>query len=87
VVDQNYILFAARSSLSWTFYLYRRPPAGAELVKGLFGKLSGDKGYVSRPLFAALYDEGVRLVTKLKRGMRNRLLPFFDNSQLFSSSA
>jgi hypothetical protein len=58
----------------------RRPVP--ELVKGLFGKLFGDKGYVSRPLFEALYDEGVQLVTKLKRGMRNRLVPLFDQIML-----
>jgi hypothetical protein len=58
----------------------RRPVP--ELVKGLFGKLVGDKGYVSQPLFEALYDGGVQLVTKLKRGMRNRLMPFFDKIML-----
>lgn len=58
----------------------RRPVP--ELVKGLFGKLFGDKGYVSEPLFEALYDEGVQLVTKLKRGMRNRLMPLFDKIML-----
>ena len=58
----------------------RRPVP--ELVKGLFGKLFGDRGYVSGPLFEALYDEGVQLVTKLKRGMRNRLMPFFDKIML-----
>jgi Transposase DDE domain len=58
----------------------RRP--APELVKGLFGKLFGDKGYVSQPLFEALYDEGVQLVTKLKRGMRNRLMPLFDKIML-----
>ena len=58
----------------------RRPVP--ELVKGLFGKLFGDKGYVSQPLFEALYDEGVQLVTKLKRGMKNRLTPLFDKIML-----
>jgi transposase len=58
----------------------RRPVP--ELVKGLFGKLIGDKGYVSQPLFEALYGEGVQLVTKLKRGMKNRLMPFFDKIML-----
>jgi hypothetical protein len=58
----------------------RRPVP--ELVKGLFGKLFGDKGYVSRPLFETLYDDGVQLVTKLKRGMRNRLMPLFDKIML-----
>jgi hypothetical protein len=41
----------------------RRPVP--ELVKGLFGKLFGDSGYVSQPLFEALYGEGAQLVTKL----------------------
>jgi hypothetical protein len=58
----------------------RRPVP--ELVKGLFGKLFGDKGYISQPLFEALYDEGVQLVTKLKRGMRNRLMPLLDKVML-----
>ena len=58
----------------------RRPVP--ELVKGLFGKLFGDKGYVSQPLFEALYDEGVQLVTKLKRKMKNRLLPLLDKIML-----
>lgn len=58
----------------------RRPVP--ELVKGLFGKLFGDKGYVSQPLFETLYNEGVQLVTKLKRGMKNRLMPLFDKIML-----
>jgi hypothetical protein len=58
----------------------RRPVP--KLVKGLFGKLFGDKGYVSRPLFEMLYDEGVQLVTKLKRKMKNRLMPLLDKIML-----
>jgi hypothetical protein len=58
----------------------RRPVP--ELAEGLFGKLFGDKGYVSQPPFEALYDEGVQLVTKLKRGMKNRHMPFFDKIML-----
>ena len=58
----------------------RRPVP--ELVEGLSGKLFGDKGYVSRPLFEALYDGGVQLVTKLKRGMKNRLTPLLDKIML-----
>jgi hypothetical protein len=40
----------------------RRPVP--ELIKKLFGKLFGDKGYISQPLFETLYEDGVRLVTK-----------------------
>ena len=58
----------------------RRPVP--ELVKGLFGKLFGDKGYVSQPLFETLYDEGVQLVTRLKTRMKNRLVSMFDKIML-----
>lgn len=58
----------------------RRPvPA---MVKELFGKLFGDKGYISQPLFEALYEDGVQLVTKLKTKMKNRLISMFDKIML-----
>jgi hypothetical protein len=53
-----------------------------ELVKGLFGKLFGDKGYVSQPLFETLFDEQVQLITKLKTRMKNRLTSIFDKLML-----
>ena len=53
-----------------------------EMVKKLFGKLFGDKGYISQPLFEALYDDGVQLVTKLKTNMKNRLVSMFDRVML-----
>lgn len=49
-----------------------------DLVAGLFGKLFGDKGYISQPLFEQLYAEGVQLITRLKKNMKERLVPFFD---------
>lgn len=58
----------------------RRPVP--EMVKGLFGKLFGDKGYVSQPLFERLFDEQVQLVTKLKTKMKNRLTSIFDKLML-----
>jgi hypothetical protein len=48
----------------------------------LFGKLFGGKGYISRPLFEALYDGGVRLVTRPKTNMKNRLASMFDKIML-----
>jgi hypothetical protein len=53
-----------------------------ELVKGLFGKLFGDKGYISRTLFETLYDDGAQLVTRLKTNMKNRLVSMFDRVML-----
>lgn len=52
------------------------------MVKQLFGKLFGDKGYISQPLFETLYDDGVQLVTKLKTNMKNRLASIFDKLML-----
>jgi len=50
-----------------------------KLVRKLFGKLFGDKGYLSQPLFEELLRTfNIRLITKLKKGMRNRLLPLAD---------
>jgi len=58
----------------------RRPVP--ELVKQLFGKLFGDKGYISQPLFETLYEDGLQLVTKLKTNMKNRLASMFDKIML-----
>jgi hypothetical protein len=58
----------------------RRPVP--ELVKELFGKLFGDKGYISQPLFEALYRDGLQLVTKLKKRMKQRLFSMFDKIML-----
>ena len=49
------------------------------LIRRLFGKLFADKGYVSQPLAEALFvQQGLRLITKLRRNMRNVLLPIGD---------
>jgi hypothetical protein len=58
-----------------------RQPVPA-MVKELFGKLFGDKGYISQPLFETLYDMGVQLVTRLKTNMKNRLVSLFDKIML-----
>jgi hypothetical protein len=49
-----------------------------ELARGLFGKVFGDRGYLSQRLFEHLWDQGVQLITKLRKNMKNRLLPLFD---------
>jgi hypothetical protein len=48
-------------------------------VHTLFGKLIGDKGYISQPLAEQLLIEhGVQLITRLRKNMRNRLMPLAD---------
>jgi hypothetical protein len=49
-----------------------------ELARALFGKLFGDRGHISQKLFEQLWAQGVQLMTKLRKDMKNRLLPLFD---------
>ena len=49
-----------------------------ELCKNLFGKLFGDKGYISSKLFSDLFSRGIQLITNLRRQMKNQLIPLFD---------
>jgi hypothetical protein len=48
------------------------------LSQRLFGKLFGDRGYISQELFKLLYEQGVQLITKLKKNMKNKLMPLVD---------
>jgi transposase len=54
----------------------RRPVP--QMVRRLWGKLFGDKGYISQALGALLEAQQLRLVTKLKKNMKNRFLPLYD---------
>jgi hypothetical protein len=48
------------------------------MTQRLFGKLFGDKGYISAQLFAQLWDQGLQLVTHIRGNMTNRLMPLVD---------
>lgn len=55
----------------------RRPVP--RLVRRLFGKLFGDRGYISQPLAEQLLVEhGIHLITKVRKNMRERLLAYTD---------
>ena len=45
------------------------------LAKTLFGKLCGDKGYISQPLFDQLLAQGLELITPRRKNMQKRLMP------------
>jgi len=47
------------------------------LAEGLWGKLFGDRGYLGQELFERLQQTGVQLITKLKRSMKNKLMPLW----------
>jgi hypothetical protein len=49
------------------------------LVKKLFGKLFGDKGYISQSLARSLRELfNIQLITKLRNNMKNRLMALSD---------
>ena len=42
--------------------------------KRIFGKLFGDREYISKDLFEQLFIDGVHLITRLKKGLKNALM-------------
>jgi hypothetical protein len=53
-----------------------------ELAKDVFGKLFGDKGYISKKLTTKLFTKGLRLITKQKKNMQPQILDPFDEALL-----
>lgn len=56
--------------------------AVTKLAKRMAGKLFGDRGYISKDLFAALWNQGTQLITGIRRNMKNKLLPLMDKIML-----
>ena len=54
----------------------RKPLPG--MAKTLFGKLFGDKGYISQPLSDQLLAQGLELITPRRKNMKKRPLPLED---------
>lgn len=52
------------------------------LTKGLEGKLFGDKGYISKSLFDKLYIRNLKLITSIRKDMKNHLLEIDDKIML-----
>jgi len=48
------------------------------LTKGLWGKLFGDKGYISSKLFEELLAQSLQLITKVRNNMKNKLMDVCD---------
>lgn len=48
------------------------------MTKNIFGKVFGDRGYIGKELFNDLFDKNIQLITRLKKGMRNILMPIND---------
>ena len=48
------------------------------MVKKLRGKLFGDRGYISAPLTTGLFEQGLHLITRLRKNMKNQLMHLSD---------
>ena len=49
-----------------------------DMGKDLFGKLFGDKGYLSKTMVEKLFEQGLELITSLRKNMKARLMPLAD---------
>ncbi len=53
-----------------------------EMTRHLKGSLFADKGYISQNLFKTLYQRGLKLITGIKRNMKNYLMPLIEKLML-----
>lgn len=56
----------------------RTPLKDKRFTHKLFGKLFADRGYISQDLFEMLFVDGLHLVTKIKKNMKNSLMNLHD---------
>lgn len=60
----------------------RQPLKDKNFHKKLFGKLFGDKGYISQTLFEEMFIDGIHLITKPRKNMKNSLMHIKDKIHL-----
>lgn len=56
----------------------RKPLEYKAFVDAIYGKLVGDKGYISKGLLLRLFVDGIQLITKLKSNMKGALMAVSD---------
>jgi hypothetical protein len=56
----------------------REPLKNKSFHKKVFGKLFADKGYISQTLFEQLFIDGIHLITKIRKNMKNSLMQLKD---------
>ena len=52
------------------------------LAQNLWGRLFGDKGYISKSLFQELLENDVKLITPFKKNMKNKLVELWEKLML-----
>ena len=53
-----------------------------EMAECLFGKLYGDKGYISQALTGELLEKGVELITTVRKNMKKKFISLWDRAML-----
>lgn len=48
------------------------------MTKDVFGKLFGDKGYITKALSELLFQDGIQLITKVRKNMKKHNLSDID---------
>lgn len=56
----------------------REPLKNENFLKQIFGKLFGDKGYISQKLQQLLFVDGIQLITSIRNNMKNSLMSMSD---------
>ena len=53
-----------------------------KMAEGLWGKLYGDKGYISQALAGELFNKGVELITTIRKNMKKKFISLWDRALL-----
>ena len=60
----------------------REPLKNENFLRDIFGKLFGDKGYISKELTKILFVDGIHLITSIRNNMKNSLMDMCDKINL-----
>lgn len=56
----------------------RQPLRDKTFHDKIFGKIFADRGYIGKDLFEELFVDGIHLVTKIRKNMKNALMHIYD---------
>ena len=52
------------------------------LLQGLMGKIFAHRGYLGKDFFETLWKEGIQIMTRIRKNMKNKLMPLWDRFYL-----
>ncbi|HHE40388.1 MAG TPA: IS982 family transposase, partial [Candidatus Cloacimonetes bacterium] len=60
----------------------RKAMTGTNLLSRIYGKLFGDKGYIFQTIFEQLFIDGIHLIIKIRKNMKNSIMLTSDKIML-----